>query len=155
MSGVESKAVASVFKMVDICINKVCDKDKPTAMLAIGNADFGSQGKHSSFMRRLVDEARSHGILCWSTHEYGTSIKCPRCQCEESRTEFLQSASTFRDRTRVKYCPRCHMWFHRDVMAGENMTYLGEAHLRGNERPAYLCPPNQPRQASFNIANAC
>jgi hypothetical protein len=62
-------------------------------------------------------------------NEYYTSKKCPDCQ------DFVAQVTL-----RQFYCPHCKRYYHRDIMAAENMCKIVQGYLVKQERPRYLQP---------------
>jgi len=84
---------------------------------------------HSSFETHFIRKVRSLGYKVLPVNEFFTSQKCPRKNCGA----FTESIGM-----RVKYCRKCRQYYHRDVMAGENMSNIIKSELQGNGRPDYL-----------------
>ena len=98
----------------------------------LGNAGFGTgKGLHTVMEKGLVKKARSLGYRVLVVDEYYSSQKCCRCggQCEAIGM-------------RVKHCSSCDIYFHRDLLAAENMCRIGESGLRGLDRPKDLKKPS-------------
>lgn len=87
--------------------------------------------------RYFASKARSLGYTVVSVDENLTSQMCPCCG------EKVEAISM-----RVKYCRSCHKYFHRDVMAGQNMANVARSECLGEGRPAYLKKPPDKRQLS-------
>jgi hypothetical protein len=109
---------------------QLCRFDRKV-VFALGDADFDSKKTiHVAFKNYFVEKVRSLGYKVLYVNEYYTSQKAPCCG---NQTEFFG--------VRVKYCRNCHKFFHRDVMAGENMVNVARSILVGGSRPAYLTKP--------------
>lgn len=72
---------------------------------------------------------RSLGYIVVGIEEYYTSKKCPSCN------EFVAQVTL-----RQLFCPHCGKYYHRDVMAAENMSNVVQGYLLKQERPLYLQP---------------
>ncbi|TPX42781.1 hypothetical protein SeMB42_g04997 [Synchytrium endobioticum] len=105
--------------------------DGKKVIVAIGMCDFSStQSRHVMFIRYLIRKLRPLGYTIVGVNEYYTSKKCPCC------TEFVEMPAM-----RRLYCRGCNKWYHRDVMAADNMVNIVRGYLEHDERPAYLKPP--------------
>jgi hypothetical protein len=62
-------------------------------------------------------------------NEFYTSKKCPDCEQFMAQVTLLQF-----------FCPHCERYYHRDVMAAENMCRIVQGYLMKQERPLYLQP---------------
>jgi hypothetical protein len=141
--GVQDTAIHAVLKMVDAGGSFDRGSTKPSAIMAVGDGGWGgTAGVHSTFSKRLLKHWSGASLAGIVVKEQYTSVKCACCQSHDT-TEYVSGADiSFRDRIRVKYCRQCHKWFHRDVAGGENIAVAGEAELRGEPRPSYLCRPS-------------
>ncbi|KAG0342297.1 hypothetical protein BG004_005705, partial [Podila humilis] len=72
---------------------------------------------------------RSLGYVVVGLEEYYTSKKCPNCE------KFVGKVTI-----RQLFCPPCGKYFHRDVMAAQNMANLERGYLEDQKRPLYLQP---------------
>ncbi|KAG9067630.1 hypothetical protein KI688_012415 [Linnemannia hyalina] len=72
---------------------------------------------------------RSLGYLVVGLNGYYTSKKCPHCRL------FVAQVTL-----RRFFCPTCHVYHHRDVMAAENMANLVRGYLEKQQRPEHLQP---------------
>ena len=88
-------------------------------------------------------------------NEYYTSKKCLDCQ------DFVAQVTL-----RQFYCPHCERYYHRDVMAAENMCKIIQGHLVEQERPRYLQPVTEDgrypwtaisiaREVTSTVATSC
>ncbi|KAI3657436.1 hypothetical protein MP638_006717 [Amoeboaphelidium occidentale] len=129
--------------MVDKKISrKVSTKCRRNYIFAVGSSDVqGSDNIHTAFGTYLVKKLQSLGYVVVTVDEYFTSQKCPRC--------YSQSEAVC---MRVKYCRTCHQYFHRDVMAGENMINIVRGLAVDGIRPEYMCrkPPDNPEIGDSN-----
>ncbi|KAF9131324.1 hypothetical protein BGW39_001935 [Mortierella sp. 14UC] len=102
-------------------------------MIGVGLGKFsiksGLSSLDSTFLSFFVQKARSLGHLVVGLNEYYTSKKCPCCGL------FVAQITM-----RRFYCPNCHVYHHRDVMAGENMANIVRGYLEKQQRPEYLQP---------------
>jgi hypothetical protein len=113
-------------------------KSKGDVVFCLGNAQFESKGTvHRSFEKYFVKKIRSLGYPVLYLNEFMTSQKAPCCG---SQAEFFGF--------RVKYCRHCHKFFHRDVMAGENLVNVARAFLLREGRPEYLTKKKPPDKVS-------
>ncbi|TPX53466.1 hypothetical protein SeMB42_g00759 [Synchytrium endobioticum] len=106
-------------------------------IVTIGMCDFSStQSRHVMFIRYLFRKLRPLGYTIVGVNEYFTSKKCP------CGTEFVEMPAM-----RRLYCRRCNKWYHRDVMAADNMVNIVRGYLEHDERPTYLKPPSKDKNA--------
>ncbi|KAF9382477.1 hypothetical protein CPC16_009322 [Podila verticillata] len=121
-----------LFGIVGGSIGLVRDPENPV-LIGVGLGKFsmrsGLSSLDSSFLSFFVQKARSLGYLVVGLNEYYTSKKCPRCGL------FVAQVTL-----RRFYCPECHVFHHRDVMAAENMANIARGYLEKQERPEYLQP---------------
>ncbi|KAF9382226.1 hypothetical protein CPB97_007274 [Podila verticillata] len=94
----------------------------------------GLSSLHSTFLKYFVQMAHSLGYVVVGVNEYYTSKKCPGCSLFVAQVNMCHF-----------YCPYCHVYHHRDVMAAENMANIMQGHLLKQERPKYLQPVAQDR----------
>jgi hypothetical protein len=132
LRGEYDRAVNAILRMVDTDISKKCEENKMKIIFGIGNSDFsyGKQEDHKSFKTYLYAKLKSLGYRVNGIGEYKTSQMCPRADCH-NKCEFISM--------RVKYCRQCHVFYHRDVMAGENIALALIAKCHDGSRPEYLC----------------
>ncbi|TPX47788.1 hypothetical protein SeMB42_g03199 [Synchytrium endobioticum] len=98
-------------------------------IMAIGMGDFSStKSRHVMFIRYLICKLRPLGYTIVGVNEYYTSKKCPCCE------EFVEMPAM---------CRGCNKWYHRDVMAADNMVNIVRGYLEHDERPTYLKPPSK------------
>ncbi|KAG9060844.1 hypothetical protein KI688_007913 [Linnemannia hyalina] len=102
-------------------------------LIGVGLGKFsiksGLSSLDSTFLSFFVQKARSLGYLVVGLNEYYTSKKCPHCGL------FVALVTL-----RRFFCPTCHVYHHRDVMAAENMANLVRGYLEKQQRPEYLQP---------------
>jgi hypothetical protein len=97
-------------------------------VIGVGASKFEmGDNTHTLFEKHLVMKLRSLGYTVVRVEEFLTRQMCPRCF---SRTEQLKM--------RVKYCRHCHVFYHRDVMTGENIARVLRDKVTGKERPEQL-----------------
>ncbi|KAI3661525.1 hypothetical protein MP638_007255 [Amoeboaphelidium occidentale] len=139
LRGELDRAVHAILRMVEMKINfnlkHEAFKNKRT-VIGIGASKFEmGDNTHTLFEKHLVMKLRSLGYTVVCVEEYLTGQMCRRCF---NRTEQLKM--------RVKYCRHCHVFYHRDVMAGENMARVLRDEVTGKGRPEHLRykPPNKP-----------
>ncbi|TPX49823.1 hypothetical protein SeMB42_g02460 [Synchytrium endobioticum] len=126
------RVLEGIVNMVDESMGHKLSGNKKV-IVAIGIGDFSSaKSRHVMFIRYLIRKLRPLGIYHCGVNEYYTSKKCPCCQ------EFVEMPAM-----RRLYCRRCNKWYHRDVMAADNMVNLVRGYLEHDERPAYLKPPSK------------
>ncbi|TPX40187.1 hypothetical protein SeMB42_g06106 [Synchytrium endobioticum] len=125
------RVLEGIVNMVDESMgHKLSDGKK--VIVAIGMGDFSStQSRHGMFIRYLI-QLRPLGYAIVGVNEYFTSKKCPCCQ------EFVEMPTMKR-----LYCRGCNKWYHRDVMAADNMVNIVRGYLEHDERPTYLKPPSK------------
>ena len=93
-----------------------------------GDADFG-HGTWSSFTDYAVPKLKSLGHYVVFENEWGTSKLSPCCH------KLLEKFSVDDAKgTRLKYCRGCHIFYHRDTMAGQNMIYTWQYALKNNDQ---------------------
>jgi hypothetical protein len=107
---------------------RLTQQEKSSALFVIGDASFqgqrGRPSEHASFLSYFLRMARGLGLRVVSIEEPFTSQKCPRCLGQmEQRT------------MRIKYCPSCSKYYHRDVAAGECMALIAWSIIEGRGRP--------------------
>ena len=69
---------------------------------------------------------RSLNYPCIFVDEYNTSQMCPKCK--ETYTDFVKNCHV-----RIKKCSQCEKYFHRDIMAAENIANKGLSQIYRNE----------------------
>ncbi|TPX42742.1 hypothetical protein SeMB42_g05002 [Synchytrium endobioticum] len=106
-------------------------------IVAIGMGDFSSaKSRHVMFIRYLIRKLRPLGYTIVGVNEYYTSKKGRCCM------EFVEMPAM-----RRSYCRHCNKWYHRDVMAADNMVNIVRGYLEHDERPTYLKPPSKDKNA--------
>ncbi|KAF9312902.1 hypothetical protein BG003_005821 [Podila horticola] len=90
--------------------------------------------------------ARGLGYVVLGIDEYYTSRRCPSCKCSGSDAQDFVGYIGFR-RT---YCPSCHTWFHRDLLAASNMVEAGRYYLQHLSRPVHLLPISKEGKWVYN-----
>ena len=80
---------------------------------------------HPRFLKFFLRMARGLGIQVVSLDEYNTSQKCPCCLGQLQQPKM-----------RIKVCPSCSKFFHRDVAAGHCMAVIAWSMIQGYGRPA-------------------
>ncbi|KAI3662223.1 hypothetical protein MP638_002209 [Amoeboaphelidium occidentale] len=139
LRGEFDRAVHAILRMVEMKINYNLKREafkNKRIVIGIGASKFEmGDNTHTLFEKHLVMKLRSLGYTVVCVEEYLTSQMCPRCF---NRTEQLKM--------RVKYCRHCHVFYHRDVMAGENMARVLRDEVTGKGRPEHLRykPPDKP-----------
>ena len=96
---------------------KLANVPKDKIIFVVGNGEFtkpGSRSMHGKVLERLYSTCLSLGIKIVQMDEEYTSQKCPRCH---DQTEYVNM--------RVKYCHFHNQYFHRDLMASQNLGLLG------------------------------
>ncbi|KAG0036537.1 hypothetical protein BGZ82_004071 [Podila clonocystis] len=108
-------------------------KEDNRVLIGVGLGQFGSSSRlsslHSSFLSYFVPLARSLGYIVVGLNEFYTSKKCPSCQ------EFVAQVTL-----RELFCPHCRKYYHRDVMAAQNMSNIVRGYIENQNRPRYLQP---------------
>ncbi|GJJ70524.1 hypothetical protein EMPS_02873 [Entomortierella parvispora] len=108
--------------------------------LAVFRSGFGPSSKHLILLKKLVKKIREAGHIAVGVHEYYTSSKCPRENCNL----FLKDKGN-----RSKFCSGCNVYFDRDQVGSENIARVCVAFLNGLERPAKYKPaPPAPAPAA-------
>ncbi|KAF9284831.1 hypothetical protein BGZ88_009765 [Linnemannia elongata] len=109
------------------------NEDKDPILIGVGLGQFSSNTKlsslHSTFLSYFVKTVRSLGYVVVGINEYYTSKKCPRC------TAFIAQVTL-----RRFYCYECKRYYHRDVLAAQNMCEVVLHRLKNFERPKHLQP---------------
>jgi transposase len=104
-------------------------------IFVFGNANFQqSVLGWSALERYLVSSLKSLGYLCVFEGESYTSQKCPCCT---EQTEYQGVG------IRIKYCRKCHIFFHRDTMASQNIAIRAYSIHLGKGIPQQFLDPNQ------------
>ncbi|KAF9919945.1 hypothetical protein BGZ67_001666, partial [Mortierella alpina] len=75
--------------------------------------------------------AKALGYRVLGAHEYFTSAKCPRQDCDN----FLRQ---IKDQTR--HCQRCKAFFDRDAVGSENIARVCQTQIVDGRRPAKYKP---------------
>ena len=137
------RTIQTLLKMVDIhstwnhVNNNVPANQIP--MVVIGKADFGqgTNSIHEKIASEIALKFKAMGLFVFLVDEYNTSQMCPCCEQFTRQIKF-----------RVKYCENCNRFYHRDVMAGENMAIIGRelARVNGGNIPIRLRRPIQQNQ---------
>ncbi|TPX39093.1 hypothetical protein SeMB42_g06475 [Synchytrium endobioticum] len=128
-----ARVLEGIVNMVDESIGYKLSGNKKV-IVAIGMSDFSSaKSRHVMFTRYLIRKLRPLRYTIVGVKEYYTSKKCPCCQ------EFAEMPAM-----RRLYCRRCNKWYHRDVMAADNIV---RGYLEHDERPAYLKPPSKDKNS--------
>ena len=85
-------------------------------IVVLGNGDFGqgTNSIHEKIANEITLRFKAMGLLVYLVDEYNTSQMCP---CYFQQTKPIKF--------RGKYCENCNRFYHRDVMAGENMARTG------------------------------
>ncbi|KAF9561473.1 hypothetical protein EC968_005761 [Mortierella alpina] len=122
------------FWMVGGTIGKPKDADKKI-VIGVGLGNFGSGSGLTSmdraFASYFIRTCHALGYLVVGLNEFYTSKKCPHCH------DFVAQVTL-----RQLYCPHCRVYFHRDVMAGNNLCNVIDGYLQKGDRPEYLQPRN-------------
>ncbi|KAG0273624.1 hypothetical protein BGZ96_004765 [Linnemannia gamsii] len=84
-------------------------------------------------------EARSLEDIIVGMNEFYTSKKYPDCQGFVAQVNLQQCC-----------CSRCEMYYHRDVMAAEDMCEIVKGYLVKHERPRYLQPVTEEGRYSWD-----
>ena len=69
--------------------------------------------------------------LAVGIHEFYTSCKCPRKDCNE----FVQDKGN-----RTKFCPGCRQYYDRDAVGSENIATICKEFIEGRPRPTKFMP---------------
>ena len=100
------------------CGTNITTKHKESKLIFIfGDADFGP-GTWTSFTDYAIPKLKSLGHYVVFENEWGTSKLSPCCH------KVLEWIPGDAKATRIKYCRGCHIFYHRDTMAGENLLYI-------------------------------
>jgi hypothetical protein len=123
LMGDKDQLTHAILKMVDGSIGREAPEK---TFIGIGVATFDNTGG-AAFEEHFARRAQSLGYKMFGVNEYLTSQMCPHChqKCEQFGI-------------RVKYCRHCHKYYHRDVMAGENIADELRNELKGEGRLEYL-----------------
>ncbi|KAG0334605.1 hypothetical protein BG000_008192 [Podila horticola] len=139
---------------VAICaiLAMVHDVPKEKVLFVLGLGKFGTKSKmaslHGTFDSLFLKTIRSLGYAVVGINEYYSSQKCPRNKPQDPQNP-CNHGFIGRVTLRRSYCPKCHVYFHRDLLASQNMIVAAKAHLTVDamqgglkERPLYLQPLN-------------
>jgi hypothetical protein len=107
---------------------------KPIVFL-IGDAEFKT-GYWSGFNNYIAKKLKSLGHIVHNVWEYNTSQKCPQEKCGHSQLEYQGVGF------RIKYCRKCHIFYHRDVVAGQNNVVIFLYEKANGKRPEAFSPPS-------------
>ncbi|TPX37932.1 hypothetical protein SeMB42_g06789 [Synchytrium endobioticum] len=130
-------AINKMLEMVDCTIGRKV-QDGRNVVVAFGTGEFESKkSRHTAFLKYFVNRVSSLGLRIVGVDEYFTSKKCPRCGL------FVEMMTL-----RSLYCRGCHMYYHRDEMAGENIVNVVMEYVKSGDRPEYLQPPPPPSSQS-------
>ncbi|KAF9949975.1 hypothetical protein BGZ72_008275 [Mortierella alpina] len=114
------------------------ERDGPAPVFAVGLGSFDTQtglpSKHSKMEKLFICKAVSLGYTVVGVHEYFTSAKCPRPDCDN----FLIS-----DKNRSRFCTECRIYVDRDQGGSENIAHITLGQVRDQERPKKY-KPTQP-----------
>jgi hypothetical protein len=114
---------------LNVCGTNISTKHTDSKLIFIfGDADFGP-GTWSSFTDYAVEKLKSLGHFVVFEDEWGSSKNCPCCH------NMLENVAGDAKGTRIKYCRSCHIYWHRDTMAGENMIFTWRQTLLTGQRP--------------------
>jgi hypothetical protein len=131
-----SKIACEMFRMAGLPWHRpLTQKEKDSVLFVLGDSDFGGGRRkfswHSAFARFFVRHCRGRGVAVVSIEEDFTSQKCPRCFGQ------LETLGI-----RIKFCPKCLKWLHRDLAAAQCMSLITYSHLLGYGRPGqFIHPP--------------
>ncbi|TPX34279.1 hypothetical protein SeLEV6574_g08300 [Synchytrium endobioticum] len=129
--------INKMLEMVDCTIGRKV-QDGRNVVVAFGTGEFESKkSRHTAFLKYFVNRVSSLGLRIVGVDEYFTSKKCPRCGL------FVEMMTL-----RSLYCRGCHMYYHRDEMAGENIVNVVMEYVKSGDRPEYLQPPPPPSSQS-------
>ncbi|KAF9572130.1 hypothetical protein EC968_010216 [Mortierella alpina] len=128
--GEYSKITDQLLRMVGGTIGRPKDADAKI-VIGVGLSKFGSGSGLTSmdqaFASYFIRTCRALGYLVVGLNEFYTSKKCPDCHNFAAQVTLRQL-----------YCPHCRVYFHRDVMAGNNLCNVIDGHLLTGHRPQYL-----------------
>ncbi|GJJ73912.1 hypothetical protein EMPS_06270 [Entomortierella parvispora] len=99
--------------------------------MATFNTRRGPASKAVVVEKKVVKALRGLGQIVVGEHEYFTSQKCPRRDCDE----FLEKLDN-----RSMYCRKCNMFFDRDAVGSENIAFICQEFVEGRTRPAKFLP---------------
>ena len=123
---------------------KLAGDDINDVKFVLGDGNFSTANSlHSSFESKLIKKLIGLGYKVGIVDEAFTSCKCCRCHCF---VEFITM--------RIKYCPQCDTYFHRDILGAENIIHAGKSVWLTGEKPDYLPiwkPPKDPPPIKLKI----
>ena len=115
--------------------SKVTRETSP--IFAIGVGDFSNDGSlHTSFIKHFINKVSALGYRCVGVGEAYTSQKCPCCQ--EQTGQIGLRVKTCSNCAKLLNLPTYVKYFHRDVMAAENIAIAAREIGRTGKRPEYL-----------------
>ncbi|TPX47709.1 hypothetical protein SeLEV6574_g02521 [Synchytrium endobioticum] len=119
--------INKMLEMVDCTIGRKV-QDGRNVVVVFGTGEFESKkSRHTAFLKYFVNRVSSLGLRIVGVDEYFPSKKCPRCGL------FVEMMTL-----RSLYCRGCHMYYHRDEMAGENTVNVVMEYVKSGDRPEYL-----------------
>ncbi len=127
--GAIGKTFSLLMQMAGIVEHEMLnDQDSNQILFVIGDSAFASSrghpSMHSAFLKFFLRMARGMNINVVSLDEYLTSQKCASCFGQLDQVNM-----------RVKFCPECNKFLHRDVSAGECMAVIARSMILGYGRP--------------------
>ncbi|KAF9380589.1 hypothetical protein CPB97_008260 [Podila verticillata] len=145
-----SEAIEAVFDML-------YDAPKEKVLFVIGLGKFSSNSKltslHGTFGSQLTKAAHVRGYAVTGINEYYSSQKCPLNDPIDP-ADPCDHGFIARNNTRRCYCPKCWTYFHRDIMAAQNMIRAAQEHLTQQHRPLYLQPTDDDGNPIWQQENA-
>jgi transposase len=124
--GEYDRAVCALLKMVDGKYHKKYDGSNPP-MFVLGDAKFGSDSSlHTSFESYFISKIAPLGYRIVTVNEYYTSQMCPVTKTRV--TDISMRIKKSKD----------GVYYHRDVMAAENMVNAALGIMKTGKRPEYL-----------------
>ena len=123
------RAVHQVLRMMGGACHQ---KKDASSKIFIGIGSSPVKGQAGPFVRYMIHKLKSLGYNdIYSVNEAYTSQKC--CHCGNQTT--LERNTRYR----IRHCPTCNLYHHRDVMAGHNIANVVEGYVMDGKRPNYLC----------------
>lgn len=151
-----SKSIRSaVDRTTHMLLQSATDKGKvligigEDAVTAARKARKGAAAPMDTPMRNaIIRQSTARGIDVVRVDEYCTSQICPQCLLKGKKvtTEYLKRVINNSTVYRVKRCPDCGKYYHRDGMAAHNQALILETMIKHKQRPEPFIRPSRSTQ---------